>query len=336
MKLLSRNDFFELSEIDFESMPFFFQPGYLKANDDILILQKGTFCAPINIKKNKILKTVQFQFPPISLKGDALNTEEEKEFCESAIQFIIENKIADRIQQPKNYSLFKATPAKSISCKFGTYKIDLHSKTNDQLLEGMQARYRSAIRQIEKFNVEIRFGIAELKVFQKLHNETMERTGAYSENYDSLKKELEALPDNTLLATIYIDGKVQGGLFVVYSKFSAYYFHGASANTTEASGALKYLHYKVMCLLKEKNVKTYDFVGARFTDVSGTKLEGIQNFKKRFGSELIKGYLWKLDINKTKCIAYDNLLRMKCKLKGTKFPIDIIDQERKNISKNKL
>lgn len=327
MKLLNKKDFFALSTIDFQLLPFCLQPVYLQANDSILILQNDVFFAPISIKRNKILKIMQFQFPPLSLKGDLLNNKDEKEFCESVIQFITENKMADRIQQPKNYSLFNTVPAKSISCKFGTYKIDLQNKTNDQLLEGMQARYRSAIRQIEKLNVEIKFGMPELKIFQKLHNETMERTGAYAEDYGSLKKELEILPDNTLLATIYIDNKIQGGLYVAYSKFCAYYFHGASANTTGASGAIKYLHYKVMCLLRDKGVKHYDFVGARLSNISGTKLEGIQDFKKRFGSELVKGYLWKMDINKTKCKAYDNLLKIKCKLKGTKFPMDIIDQE---------
>jgi lipid II:glycine glycyltransferase (peptidoglycan interpeptide bridge formation enzyme) len=79
--------------------------------------------------------------------------------------------------------------------------------------------------------------------------------------------------------------------------------------------------------MKTKGVKEYDFVGARLSDITNTKLEGIQNFKKRFGSELVKGYLWKLDIDKTKCKTYDSLLKIKCKLKGTKFPKDIIDQE---------
>jgi lipid II:glycine glycyltransferase (peptidoglycan interpeptide bridge formation enzyme) len=328
VKIIGAEEFLILKSVDRNALPFCFQKDYLNTNSDISILNLDAFFAPVKIQKNKFLKTIQFQFPPVTSNGHRLSLDDEKKFSESAIVFIAEKKLAHRIVQPKNYSLFATVPAKSISVPFGTYKIDLNSKTNDQLLEGMQARYRSSIRQIEKLNVEIRYGLQELKVFQKLHEETMERTSAYSEDHASLSKELKALPDNSLLATIYIDNKIQGGLYVVYSNYGAYYFHGASANTTEASGAIKYLHYKVMCLMREKGVKQYDFVGARLTDISGTKLEGIQNFKKRFGADLVKGYLWKIDLDKPKCKTYDNLLKIKCKLKGLKFPHDIIDQEK--------
>ena len=328
MKLLSAKEFLQLSKSNIQLFPFCFQADYLKVNVDLAILEQENFFAPIKIYKNKFLKVIQFQFPPVNLKGERIKKEEEKFFCESALKFIIEKKLAHRIAQPKNYSIFIALPAKSSSCHFGSFKIDLHNKTNEDILNGMQARYRTAIRQTEKLNVEIKYGVSELKSFQKLHEITMERTGAYAEGYGSLNEELIALPQNALLATIYIDKKIQGGLYLTYSEFSAYYFHGASADTTEASGAIKFLHYKIMCLLRDKGVRQYDFVGARLSDISGTKLEGIQNFKKRFGSELTKGYLWKMDLDKTKCKTYDNLLKIKCKLKGTKFPVDIIDQEK--------
>jgi lipid II:glycine glycyltransferase (peptidoglycan interpeptide bridge formation enzyme) len=328
VKILNGEEFLKLKNVDLRSFPFCFQKDYLNTNSDISSLNLDAFFAPIKIQKNKFLKTIQFQFPPVTSNGHRLSLDDEKKFSESAIGFIAEKKLAHRVVQPKNYSLFATVPSKSISAPFGTYKIDLSNKTSDQIIEGMQARYRSSVRQIEKLNVEIRLGISELQVFQKLHEETMERTGAYSEDYSSLKQELLAMPDNAILATIYIDNKIQGGLFVVYSNYGAYYFHGASANTTEASGAIKYLHYRIMCLMCEKGVKQYDFVGARLTDISGTKLEGIQNFKKRFGADLVKGFLWKIDLDKPKCKTYDNLLKIKCKLKGLKFPHDIIDQEK--------
>lgn len=328
MKIISGRDFLELKEINSQLLPFCFQPGYIKANKDISILYYDNSFAPVKIDKNKFLKTVQFQFPPLNLNGEFLKKNDEKDFCEIAVELITKKKLAHRIAQPKNYAFFNAVPDKAVFCHFGTYKIALENKTNNELLEGMQARYRSAIRQIEKLNVEIKFGSSELKVFQKLHEDTMKRTGAYAEGYNELQVELNALPKNSIIATIYIDNKIQGGVYLVYSKFSAYYFHGASADTTNASGAIKYLHYKLMCLMSVEQVKYYDFVGARLSNISGTKLEGIQNFKKRFGSELVKGYLWKIDIDKTLCKTYDNLLRVKCKLKGTEFPVDIIDQEK--------
>lgn len=328
MNLLNGNEFAELTFIEFEQLPFCFQPDYLMGNKNISILKKGDFFAPVKIEKNKFLKTLQFQFPPVNSKGVRVKEKEELDFCEEAIKYISDKKLAHRIQQPKNYALFNVVPRKAVSSPFGTYKIDLEGKTNTQILDDMQARYRSAIRQTEKLKTKIRFGISELRIFQDLHEETMKRTQSYAENFESLKDELTMSNHNTMLATVYIDNKIQGGLYLAYSKYGAYYFHGASADTTEASGAIKYLHYQIMCLMQDKGVKQYDFVGARLTDVSGTKLEGIQNFKRRFGTELVKGYLWKLDIDKTKCRAYDNLLKLKCKLKGTKFPKDIIEQEK--------
>ncbi|MBA2611563.1 MAG: peptidoglycan bridge formation glycyltransferase FemA/FemB family protein [Bacteroidetes bacterium] len=332
MKLLKAEEFLSMRANDIDALPFCFQKDYLKLNKDTLILQKNNIFAPIKLSKNKFLNITQFQFPPIKNDGGMLKESEEIVFCEEAVQFISESKLAHRIIQPKNYALFKTKPEKSVSCAFGTYKVDLENKNNEQLLENMRIKYRYAIRQTQKLNVELKFGILELKPFLELHTETMDRTNAHKENHDSLTKELTALPNNSMLATVYIDNKIQCGAYIVYSKFGAYYFHAASITTQEGSAANKYLHYKIMCLMREKGVKQYDFVGARLSDISGTKLEGIQNFKKRFGSELVKGYLWKIDLDKTKCKTYDNLLKIKCKLKGTKFPIDIIDQEKnKNI-----
>lgn len=319
---------FATKKIDFFQLPFCLQPHYLKLYPDVEVLEHNNLYATVTRARHKSFKTIRFLFPPVSLSGENADSETEKEFCEAALAFIKEKKLAHRILQPANYCIFKTVPAGSVSVPFGSYRISLKNPAED-LLKNMQARYRSAINQASGLSIEIRSGKNELKPFQALHEETMKRTNAYHETYDSLEKELNALPDNSLLSTVYIDNQLQGGLFVLYSGYSAYYMHGASANTTAASGAIKYLHYKTMCSLQEKGVQDYDFVGARLTDISGTKYEGIQNFKKRFGSELIKGHLWKYDIDPKACKSFDLLLKLKCRLKGTKLPVDIIDQEKK-------
>ena len=332
MKLLTTKEFFVQPQLSIDTLPFCFQLDYLNFNKKIVILYENNFFAPVSISKNKFLKILQFQFPPVDKIGARLNSEDELVFCEHAIKFISDYKLAHRILQPKNHALFYTFPKQSNYAQFGTYQIELKGKTHAQILYGMQARYRTAVRQIEKLQVEIKFGLAELEVFQKYHLETMGRTGAYAESYNELKNELLVLPHNTLLATVYINKQFQGGLYLMYSNYSAYYFHGASANTTLAAGAIKYLHYKIMCLMADKGVSIYDFVGARLSDVKGTKLEGIQNFKKRFGAKLVKGFLWKIDLDKTKCKVYDDLLKLKCKLKGTKVLMDIIDQEKDKLT----
>jgi lipid II:glycine glycyltransferase (peptidoglycan interpeptide bridge formation enzyme) len=313
-----------------DNFPFPFLKGFSeyhkKNNSLIYFLQSKNGIAPVEIYNSKFLKLAHFHFPPLNNQGHILAATEELNFCEEAIAFIKEQGLADKIVQPANYCLFQGVPKSSVSAPFGTYEIDLSSKSEEELLAAMQARYRSAIRQLENLSVEIKYN--ELDVFYRLHNQTMQRTNAYSEGLEDLKSMQQFLPTNTIVATIYINNELQGGLFLVYTNYAGYYLHGASTDATQASGAIKYLHYKIMCLLKQKGVKHYDFVGARLSNISGTKLEGIQNFKKRFGSELKQGYLWKKEINPLKCKSYNALLNFKLSLKGQKIPLDIIDQER--------
>lgn len=317
-------------ELEFlsDKFPFPFLKDFSKYCS-IYFLKNQNSIAPIEIYNSKFLKLGRFHFAPLNNLAQTLTPEEELNFCSEAITFIKEQHLADKIVQPTNYCLFQAAPSNSVASPFGTYEINLEGKTEEELLSAMQARYRSAIRQLESLNVEIRYD--ELDVFYNLHHQTMQRTNAYSEGFEDLKKLQLCLPNNTIVATIYINNELQGGLFAVYTNYGGYYLHGASSDTTQASGAIKYLHYKMMCLLKQKGVKRYDFVGARLSDISNTKLEGIQNFKKRFGSELKQGYLWKQEINALKCKSYNALLNFKLSLKGQKLPLDIIDQERKKL-----
>lgn len=327
MKLLSSAEYLKEKNIQFQSMPFCLQNDYLKLYPKIEIVKYKNLYAPIIRQTIKKFKTIQFHFSPVNASGERANTKEESEFCEEFINYIQKNKIAHRIVQPVTHCLFTGYPSDSIKVPFGSYRIDL-SKTENELLKNMQARYRTSINQTSGLQVEIKFGIAELEKFQNLHEETMKRTVNFFESFSTLKSELENLPENALLATIYIDGVLQGGLYLLYSEYCAFYMHGASSKNTSAQGAIRYLHYRMVCEMKNKGVKYYDFVGARLSDVSGTKYEGIQDFKRRFGSELIKGYLWKKDINPKIASSYDLLLKIKCKLNRTSFPKDIIDQEK--------
>jgi lipid II:glycine glycyltransferase (peptidoglycan interpeptide bridge formation enzyme) len=317
-------------ELEFitEAFPFPFTKGFSEYYS-ISFLQNKNGIAPIEIYNSKFIKLARFHFAPLNNLAQTLTAQEELNFSEEAIAFFKEQNLVDKIVQPTNYCLFQGAPSSSVSSPFGTYEINLQDKTEEELLAAMQARYRSSIRQLEGLNVEIRYN--ELDVFYSLHHQTMQRTNAYSEGLEDLKKMQHYLPNNTIVATIYINNELQGGLFLVHTNYGGYYLHGASTDTTQASGAIKYLHYKIICLLKQKGVKRYDFVGARLSDISGTKLEGIQNFKKRFGSELKQGYLWKQEINALKCKSYNALLNFKLSLKGQRMPLDIIDQERKKL-----
>ena len=133
--------------------------------------------------------------------------------------------------------------------------------------------------------------------------------------------------NNVLCGVSYVRGKPQAGLFIPYTAYSGYYLHGAMAAKMDNPGAMDYLQWEAIRILKIKDVKQYDFVGARLSNVTGTKLEGIQNFKKKFGGELLQGHLWKMDIDAMQCKIFDGLLKVNRTLKGAVKHKDIIDEE---------
>ena len=62
--------------------------------------------------------------------------------------------------------------------------------------------------------------------------------------------------------------------------------------------------------MRDQGVNQYDLTGVRINSSNET-LQGIFKFKKGFGGELKKGYLWKADMNSFKCMIYDLLLLIK-------------------------
>jgi hypothetical protein len=312
--------------------PFPFQKSYAafieRTGASLFFLKQDSLLAPVILKKSKFLRLLQFHFRPLGAGARELSRQEEQSFLEEALACIATQRLAHRIVQPANFALFSAVPESSRSAPYGTYVIDLKALSDEAILAGMQARYRTAVRAAQKLNPEIRTGKEELRAFWELHKATMDRTRMYAESYTELKELAETSERHVLIANCYINGELQGGVYIAWSGYGAYYLHGASGNSPLSDGAIKHLHYWCMCHLKRQGAERYDFVGARLSDVSGSKLEGIQNFKKRFGSELKTGYLWKKDISPFVCAAYDSLLLLKLTLKGAKPPKDIIDQER--------
>lgn len=331
MRLLSHTEHAADLKLIGNSFPFPFQQNYAAfaraRGASLYVLSDGNALAPVWLAKSRFLTTLQFLFKPLGADAKELHPDGERRFLEDAIAYITSRRIAHRIVQPANFALFSAVPYGSTYAAYGSYALQLCRPNEEALLQGMQARYRTAIRAAAKLEPLIRTGAGELAAFWELHQATMQRTHMYYEQLDELEALVEKAGDNILVANCYVDGILQGGVLIAWSGYGAYYLHGASGSTPASDGAIKYLHYWCMCHLKRQGAERYDFVGARLSDVTGTKLEGIQNFKRRFGSELQRGFLWKKDISPFVCRVYDSLLFLKLALKGAKVPRDIIDQE---------
>lgn len=109
---------------------------------------------------------------------------------------------------------------------------------------------------------------------------------------------------------------------------SSYYLHGGSCSHPH-SGALNFLHWEAIKKMKARGVLKYDFVGARVSPEPGSKLEGIQRFKSRFGGEMKVGYMWRYVNRPLRYKLYTLMLNSYMKyVKHDNTFSDIIKEER--------
>lgn len=328
------NNQFQVIEggIEGQNWPFCFLKEYgsfLSETDGskLYILRSKNTVVAVKKYNSAFLSIVRFLSIPLSMEAKPLTGEEERIFLDSLVIFFKKNAFCDRIVQSENFALFQAYPKGAIYAPYGTYRINLDYDL-DKLWSAVQSRYKSSINQANKSDIRIKKGFEYLPKFYSIHKETLERTGLFCDDFTYFEALFNKLKNNALCLIAESENGVEGGLVVLFTKYGGFYLFGGSSSFSSSSGIVKALHWHCIKLLKEKDVDFYDFVGARLSKPSNTKLQGIQDFKRRFGSTLVKGYLWKKDINKFKCAVYDIVLRAKLALKGSKPPIDIITQER--------
>ncbi|HWY38500.1 MAG TPA: peptidoglycan bridge formation glycyltransferase FemA/FemB family protein [Bacteroidia bacterium] len=333
MELSTTENFRKKFNVDLDRFPFFYCDAYaiaLKKHEEkntmLINCQDGNSMV-CKTWRNKFIVIIQPMYPPLNKEGLRLDKKEEKRFLNEFVKYIKEKKLAQRITQPENFAIFAQTPERSTRAPFGTYILNIEEQTEEELFKGLHSKNRNVIRNAEKNNVQIKYGKEVIKDFFSLYLQTMQRSNMYYHELSYFENFYDDMPGNIICGVAYHNEIPLGGLFIPFTRFGAFYLYGASAESKEINGAINYLHWNTIKLLKKKGVKRYDFVGARLSDVSGTKLEGIQQFKERFGAKLEKGFLWKMNVNKFDCFVFDFLVYTKHKLNGLTPPIDIIDEE---------
>ncbi|MDO9322702.1 MAG: GNAT family N-acetyltransferase [Pseudomonas sp.] len=320
--------------IDFSNVYFALNPNYIStvaryrngSGDIVEVADEASAFMPILIARKAFLKVATCLGPPVSRDGELLEPEAERRVLNLLVGHIRANRLADRISPPVNWCLFSSSPDNATSAPFGTYELDLRC-SQDDLWRGLHQKNRNVIRAAEREGVSVRVGAGEVATFHRLYESTMARNQMGSESLDFFEALAASEGVNIYCATVYAGDEALGAVFVPYTEFGSYYVYGATAASMTVNGANNLLHYRMLSDLRELGVRKHDFVGARLSDVSGTKLEGIQKFKKRFGSTLRTGVIWKMDINRIKCFAFDKLLAIKLAAGGGKASKDIIDQE---------
>jgi lipid II:glycine glycyltransferase (peptidoglycan interpeptide bridge formation enzyme) len=132
--------------------------------------------------------------------------------------------------------------------------------------------------------------------------------------------------DKSKIYVSYLDDVPQTAVIFLGNEYCTYALYAGSI-IKAFRGANSYLDWEAILEAKKCNSSYFDFVGARINPEPGSKLERIQNYKSRFGSEFVQGYLWKMVISKRKYFIYKTILKIYFLLKNNKIKKDIIDQE---------
>ena len=284
--------------------------GYIIDNGCIL---------PFYIKKKFLFRYMIFSTGILNCSS----SEQEQVFLDRLIPFVKESFKIDFILSQHVNALFSIVPPRSQYCLFGSYILDL-SLTEDDIWAKMHSKHRNVIRKAEKDGVIITCGDDNKEECIKLVQNTLLRQGIAPINDNVFSNLGNVKYVDYWLATL--NNGIEGGAIIYwYPNCGAYYMYGGSGEKPH-TGSMNLLQWNVIKKMKENNVKFYDFMGARINPEVGSKYEGIQRFKERFGGELKKGYLWKYSLNDFKYWLYRLLVFVYSK---GHFHGDIIDQERK-------
>lgn len=281
---------------------------------------------PLKVSKRQIFYVGVFTHAPVAISG-SISAEKERDFVNAATALSAKQFKCVRIEPGSTISVFQSYPDGAKAVELGLFSVGF-DKTEDEIFAAFNSTYRNEIRNAEKTGIEIRYGKSELPAFYDCYADTHKRQGAAYEPLQFFEGVFNALGEEKVLcATAYVNGVADAAVFLIYTDYAGYYMYAGSAAKTQLKGSTKKILWDCMRLMKQRGTRQFILGGARHKNVAGTKFEGIQNFKRRFGAQVTDGYIWKKDLNIWMCTAYDLLFWLKCRLSGSAVPKDIIDSQ---------
>lgn len=289
----------------------------------LIYLYSSEYIIAVVIAKILLFKFAYFPSESVKLKKETDNNE--GLFLSTCIRELNRIMKLDWIAPNQATSIFKTAPETSIKIPFGSYVIDLRTDINN-IWNNIHGKHKNSIRRAEKNGVKVVHGGAELlRDYMSMEEATYNRSNKKGNDAGVYQKILDLLKHNSKLFISYKDDVPQSGALLLYNSAYCYYLYGNSSNDIEP-GANNLLQWHAIEYMHGIGVSKYSFVGARINVDKGSKYDGIQRFKERFGGELVQGYMFKEIFNKFKYNLWCRLLYFK-KNKGKKYHIDIIDQE---------
>jgi hypothetical protein len=313
---------------------------YLYASENIRTIWfieevKGqiTFIIPLAIERKYNFKKGYFLTAVNTI--DIFHFENEKKYLNDVVDLIKKYKICDWIQQPPNWAIFNEVPSNSIFCEYGTYRTNLEINTENELNSKLQHEARRLIKKAISNNIIIKSGQELIEDCSRVFSEAFYNGNKTLPSRKEIEKMLEKLSDHIQIYIAYYNSIPQSCV-IFYSNQYCLYAVYAGLIPSSKNGVNHLLYWEAIKDAKKRGIKYFDFVGARIEPLKGSKQEYIQRFKKDFGGEFIKGFIWKLPISKAKYIFYNILQRTIVWIKFQKYKGDIIDQELKKKKAKKI
>jgi lipid II:glycine glycyltransferase (peptidoglycan interpeptide bridge formation enzyme) len=287
------------------------------------------FVLPFYVDKILIFRRLIFTTAPITKDADAVSSAVELQvFLDTAVELVRQNRLCDFISKPQSNAVFAVAPQKGIFGPWGTYETYI-ARSDDELLKAFHSKHRNVINKAIRDGVIVK-DIPNLCVVQENIRDTLLRQKLpYYPSIEFIQNLYTGLHGKVLVMGAFYQEQLQGVALVPFDVERGYYLYGGSIEAPYA-GALNLLQYEIMRLLRDKGVQYYDFVGARIEVEPGSKYEGIQRFKSRFGAELRKGVAFRVVFSPLKFSLFNLMIRLYFMLKGRRY-VDPIDQIRANI-----
>jgi peptidoglycan pentaglycine glycine transferase (the first glycine) len=171
-----------------------------------------------------------------------------------------------------------------------TLEIDL-TKSNETILAEMKRKGRYNINLAQRKGVNIvalengKCTPQDLDDFWKLNNETTTRDKFSGHQKSYYKFLLEELKDYAVLFFAEYEGRRIATAISTFCADKAIYYFGASSSDGEVRNLMApyLLQWEMMQYAKEKECKTYDFLGIAPEGVKKHAYSGISEFKWKFG-----------------------------------------------------
>jgi len=315
-----------------EYLPIMGQKGYISAkSSNYGWFKNKDYAIAFVVDKRAIFKRLIFMSEVVSLDGKDVSVNGEKEFLESIVEFIKEEKLVDLIYKAHSNVIFKSCPDGAICVPWGTFVVELDCK-DDELLKKIKPKTRSIIRKAIKDGVVVKES-KDIELIYNIIKDTMQRQNSiHYPSLEYLESLVNNIPQNVKFFLPYYQNRVQGCAVVVFDKKRAYMPYSGSIARPEQAGALRLMHFEAMRSMYKLGVREYDFVGTRLYDFPGSKFSGINRFKKGFNPRIERGYSFKYIIDPIKYKLFNLTSKTYLSLKGYNYidPIDQIKLEMQN------